>query len=218
MLKRGLFLFTSGTIGGGIGAMISSGVKGDGKPYDFAKIALSGMPVGAQLASFPLSCWALAKISPKFKSLMMNKDRQPFKFYFIGGVGAAAIYTAITYTAQTVLYNRETKGEKKSFKFSNYYDAFLDRLGFSIGFPLGMDYIQGRLPIPPSPIARYARDYSCLMYAQIVGKTMAYPVLRYRHGIRYTRMMKQFINNFPNIMITSDCVSVVKPIFNFMLE
>ncbi|EAX95949.1 hypothetical protein TVAG_077910 [Trichomonas vaginalis G3] len=218
MLKRGLFLFTTGTIGGGIAATISAGLRGDGKPFDLAKIALSGLPVGAQLSSFPLATWALVKASPKFAEIVKNKEQHPFKYYITGGIGAAAIFTAITYTAQATLHNRETKGKKKTYKASDYLDAFVDRVGISIGFPAMMDYVQDNLPMPKNSLAQWARGHFCVCCANVAGRIVAYPILRYRHGMKLTSIIKNYLKNTPNVIITGDTVATIRPAFNFMLQ
>ena len=223
-------MFITGTVGGGIASCISAGINGNGTKLDFADIALNGIPVGAQLSSFPLSVHLLSSISPKFREIAKNKEKEPVKFYLIGGVLAAAIYTGLNYPATVLSYNRKISKNKnqntakndqlklKRITFNGFIDQFTDRLGISIGFPWAMNTLQNAVPNSSNSLIEWGRNHLLVCGSNVTGRIFAFPIHKLKRGTKLSSMLIKYLKNTPNVMLTGDCVSAVKPAFSFMLK
>ena len=231
MLNKELFMFVTGTVGGGIASCISSGINGNGNKLDFVDIVLNGIPVGAQLSSFPLSIHLLSSAFPKFHEIAKNKEKEPVKFYLFGGIFAALIYTSLNYPATILSYNRKINKENKSnnnnkndsnkFKkitFNGFIDQFTDRLGISIGFPWAMNTLQNAVPNSKNTLIEWGRNHLLVCGSNITGRIFAFPIHKIKHGTNLSSMLIKYLKNTPNVMLTGDCVAAIKPAFTFMLN
>ena len=222
MLKRNIYTVLSATIGGGIASCITAGIDGKGEPLNFIDIVFNGLPAAAQLSSFPLSVQLLSKISPSFRQIAKNKDREQAKFYIIGGIGACAIYTAITYPASILQENRKMKKTgnkpKKSMTMKGFTSAYIDRLGISIGFTWSMNALQSITPHSKNSIVEWARKHVLVCGANVTARVAAFPILKVRHGAKLSNMLIKYLKNTPNVMITGDCVAAVRQPLSFLIE
>ena len=212
--------FLSGTIGGGIVSCISAGIDGKGVSIDFLYAVLNGIPVGAQLSSFTLSTNLISSLSPKFKQIVKNKDKEQLKFYTIGGIGAALIYTSLTYPASIFSQNRKNKNKSQNKKFDakEFMGSFVDRLGISIGFPFAMNNLQKITPHNKNSVIEWARQHALVCSSNVTAWIVAYPIHKIKYGAKLSSMISKYLKNTRNVMITGDCVSTIRPALQFLVE
>ena len=230
MLKREMFMLITGTIGGGIASCMTAGIQGSGLPMDFVDIVLNGIPVGAQMSSFPLAVRILSLASPKYRDISKNRDKEQVKFYVFGGIGAAAIYTALNYPATVISFNRKIKKQQnksqnmnsqnklKNLSMKGYFNAYLDRLGISIGFPWAMNTLQNLVPHSRNSLIEWGRGHLLVCGSNVSARFCAFPIHRLKNGSSLKMMLTKYLKNTPNVMLTGDCVAAVRSPFKFMLD
>ena len=205
--KNEVVLFISGLISGTFSHIV---INGFGNNY--LESILNGIPTGAQLCSFPLSNHILSNLSKKYQEIIINKKFYNIPKYLIGGTGAAIIFTSISYPTKVLLSKYSKKKEQFSFKGSK--DFFIDRLGISIGSPIGLDLFQKNIGFSDCNIINWVRGHLLVHSAQITGRFFAFPIHNFRYNTNLINFFKIYFKNTSKMMITSDCMSVVKPIIN----
>lgn len=205
-LRCTLHTFVCGTLGGTFSYVVSKGCSGSAPQLIWTDALLSGMQTGAQLSSFPLATQVLSAISPRYRHNFNNPHGNKLAVYCIGGVGAAAVFSAFAYPIRTRMLAKQS-GKKCNLSFKGYTNFYIDQLPISIGFPASIDYLMTHIPQSSNSFVTWARTHFCINLSNISARLLSCPVHYLRHGTPPSRILLQYISNIPTVIVTSDSVS-----------
>ena len=137
--------------------------------------------------------------------------------YTLGGVGAAAILTAVNLPISKMAASLKTKTCQAP-KASDFVSTFVDSVGSSIGFAATMGTLAPLVPVPKDSLGQWGRANFLVNVSNIGGKVFSYPIHSLRYGSTLTGMVGGYIQNMGGVVITGDATNHFKNLLQFLIQ
>ena len=207
--------FISATFGNIVADAVMAGIKGTGKPFDWSEEIFGSMQVGTAFIAYPCAVEFLSKHCKFVQKAQENNEN--YKVYIAGGLGAAAITTAVNIPLQKI---KEAVNSKKNpdFTVKEFAVRYVNSVPGAIGFAATLNTLGPQLPTFKNSLLEYGKGIFLVTCANIGASLSGFPLRKIQSNARLIDAVLDPIYGIPSTTICNDSVSHFSKVLGFISE